>query len=36
MLCAKDGPEGGWVRYFLGQDESDQPVYRLCEVLSEC
>jgi hypothetical protein len=26
---------GAWVRYLIGQDEKGQPVYRICEVISE-
>jgi RNA polymerase-associated protein RTF1 len=35
-LRAKDSTEGGWVRYFVGPDENNLPVYRICEVQSEC
>jgi RNA polymerase-associated protein RTF1 len=28
--------QGGWVRYLVGQDEKDQPQYRICEIQSEC
>ncbi|KAG1903725.1 uncharacterized protein F5891DRAFT_1017998 [Suillus fuscotomentosus] len=28
----EDYVKGGWVRYLVGQDEKDQPQYRICEI----
>ena len=31
----EDYVKGAWVRYLIGQDEQQNPIYRVCEVVSK-